>query len=59
MKNNSSEYDERIIAQIRAMIEGLVCVTKVVDEKTGEIKEVEIPVFIKQPDGSYIKNNLI
>lgn len=60
MKNNSPQYKEWIIAaQLRPMIEDLRCVTKVVDEETGEIKEVEIPVFIRQPDGSYIKNNLI
>ena len=41
MKNNSPQYKEWIIAaQLRPMIEDLRCVTKVVDEETGEIKEV-------------------
>lgn len=55
MKENTPE-DERLIAQAREIIENLMVVITDVDEKTGKVTKITKPVYIKQPDGRYKKN---
>lgn len=55
MEKNTPE-NERLIAQAREIIENLMVVITDVDEKTGKVIKTTKPVYIKQPDGSYKKN---
>ncbi len=55
MKENIPE-NERLIAQAREIIENLMVVITDVDEKTGKVIKTTKPVYIKQPNGSYKKN---
>lgn len=55
MKENTPE-DERLIAQAREINENLMVVITDVDEKTGKVTKITKTVYIKQPDGSYKKN---
>lgn len=55
MAENISE-NERLIAQYRDIIENLMVVITDVDEKTDKVIKITKPVYIKQPDGSYKKN---
>ena len=55
MKENTPE-DERLIAQAREINENLMVEITDVDEKTGKVTKITKTVYIKQPDGSYKKN---
>ena len=55
MEENKLE-NEKLIAQAREILENLKVVRTKVDEKTGKVIKNTKPAFIKQPDGSYKKN---
>lgn len=51
--------EERNIEKAREIIENLMVAIEKVDEKTGKVTRITIPAYIKQPNGSYKKNELL
>ena len=57
MKDTTAE--ERNIERACKIIENLMVTIEEVDEKTGKVTRITVPAYIKQPNGSYKKNELL